>query len=70
MVDNNDGKVVNLAAERARAEEVAEVAAKAKVSPEFDFEAQAAINKAKADKKAKERLDANKGVLRSYRIKP
>lgn len=48
-------------------------APKAKVKPEhaseFDFEAQAAINRANADRVAKERLNNNKGVLRSNRIK-
>lgn len=37
--------------------------------PEFDFEAQERVNKAKAEKMAKERNQANKSVLRSYRIK-
>lgn len=36
---------------------------------EQDFEAIAAANEAKKKKLEKERLAANKGVLRSYRIK-
>lgn len=35
-----------------------------------DFEAIAEANKAKAEKLAKERAQANKSVLRSYRLKP
>ena len=36
---------------------------------ETDFDAIARANKAKQEKLAKERADANKSVLRSYRIK-
>ena len=37
--------------------------------PEFSFEEQMERNRKLAERKAKERLDANKSVLRSYRIK-
>jgi hypothetical protein len=38
-------------------------------APETDFEAIARANKEKAERRAKERAEANKKVLRSYRIK-
>lgn len=60
--ENKDTKVIPLA-ERKPANESNEQA------EETDFEAIARANKAKQEKLAKERAEANKKVLRSYRIK-
>ena len=65
----DDTNVVNLAAKRLKVKSEGEVGLEPKVAPEVDFEAVARVNKAKADKLAKERQQANKSVLRNYRIK-
>jgi len=67
----SDNKVISLAARRK--EKVEAAASEAKTLPEqatdADFAAIAAANEANKEKLKKERLNANKGVLRSYRIK-
>jgi hypothetical protein len=65
MSDN----VVNLNDRRRERKDAPKVKVKPEHAPETDFEAQAAKNKANADRIAKERLNSNKGVLRSNRIK-
>lgn len=50
-------------------EKLAKEKADKQADPEFSFEEIEAHNKRLKERKAKERLEANKGVLRSYRIK-
>lgn len=65
MSDN----VINLNDKRQKQKEVPKTKVKPEQASEFDFEALAATNRAKAERIAKERLNSNKGVLRSNRIK-
>jgi hypothetical protein len=65
-----DDNVVNLNNKRLEQQEAIKPKVKPEQATESDFEAIEAKNKAKADKLAKERLNNNKGVLRSFRIKP
>lgn len=61
-------KVVSLK-DKKKELEAEEAAKKPETATEADFAAIAAANEAKKKKLEKERLQANKSVLRSYRIK-
>lgn len=64
-------KVVSLAKKKQELEDkkTEETPVESPTASETDFEAIAKANAEKAEKLKKERLNANKSVLRSYRIK-
>lgn len=62
--------IVNLAEFKKKSKDDKETDDKPKDESSPDFEAIAAMNKAKAEKLAKERAQANNSVKRSYRLNP
>jgi hypothetical protein len=61
--------IINIAEKKKKKEEETEASTPKAPVEEYDFQADMERAKKLKERKAKERLEANKSVLRSYRIK-